>query len=88
MAIRKIVTEGDEILGKQCRRVEKFDARLHQLLDDMKETLKAAQGAGLAAPQVGVLRQMSNSAQQIVRLGGCCGRSASSTRWRAESPWS
>lgn len=58
MAIRKIVTEGDEILGKQCRRVEKFDARLHQLLDDMKETLKAAQGAGLAAPQVGVLRQI------------------------------
>lgn len=58
MAIRNIVTEGDEILSKQCRRVEKFDARLHQLLDDMIETLQEAQGAGLAAPQVGVLRQV------------------------------
>ncbi len=58
MAIRNIVTEGDEILSKQCRRVEKFDARLHQLLDDMIETLQEAQGAGLAAPQVGVLRQI------------------------------
>lgn len=58
MAIRNIVTEGDEILTKQCRRVERFDARLHQLIDDMKETLAAAEGAGLAAPQVGVLRQI------------------------------
>lgn len=58
MAIRNIVTEGDEILSKRCRRVEKFDARLHQLLDDMVETLLDAQGAGLAAPQVGVLRQI------------------------------
>ena len=52
MAIRNIVTEEDEILTKPCRRVEKFDARLHQIIDDMKETLQAAQGAGLAAPQV------------------------------------
>lgn len=58
MAIRNIVTEEDEILQKQCRKVEKFDARLHQLIDDMRETLAAAQGAGLAAPQVGVLRQV------------------------------
>lgn len=58
MAIRNIVTEGDEILNKPCRKVEKFDARLHQMIDDMKETLKAAQGAGLAAPQVGILRQI------------------------------
>ncbi len=58
MAIRNIVTEGDPILGKPCRRVEKFDARLHQLIDDMRETLADAQGAGLAAPQVGVLRQI------------------------------
>lgn len=58
MAIRNIVTDGDEILAKQCRRVERFDARLHQLIDDMRETLQAAQGAGLAAPQVGVLRQI------------------------------
>ena len=58
MAIRNIVTEGDDILTKPCRKVEKFDARLHQLIDDMIETLAAAQGAGLAAPQVGVLRQI------------------------------
>ncbi len=58
MAIRNIVTEEDEILTKSCRKVERFDARLHQLIDDMLETLKAAEGAGLAAPQVGVLRQI------------------------------
>lgn len=58
MAIRNIVTEEDEILQKPCRKVEKFDRRLHQLVEDMKETLKAAQGAGLAAPQVGILRQI------------------------------
>ena len=58
MAIRNIVTEEDEILTKPCRKVERFDARLHTLIDDMKETLKAAEGAGLAAPQVGVLRQI------------------------------
>ena len=58
MAIRNIVTEEDEILTKPCRRVEKFDARLHQIIDDMKDTLQAAQGAGLAAPQVGILRQI------------------------------
>lgn len=58
MAIRNIVKFGDEILNKECRKVEKFDDRLHQLLDDMKETLADANGAGLAAPQVGVLRQV------------------------------
>ena len=56
MAIRNIVQVGDSVLEKECRKVEKFDARLHQLLDDMKETLADANGAGLAAPQVGVLR--------------------------------
>ena len=58
MAIRNIVEFGDSILEKECRKVEKFDARLHQLLDDMKETLADANGAGLAAPQVGVLRRV------------------------------
>lgn len=58
MAIRKIVQFGDEVLNKECRKVESFDARLHQLLDDMKETLADANGAGLAAPQVGILRQV------------------------------
>lgn len=58
MAIRKIVTEGDEILGKVCRLVEKFDDRLAMLLDDMKETMEHADGVGLAAPQVGILRRV------------------------------
>ncbi len=57
MAIRRIVTQGDERLGKRCRPVTDFNKRLHQLLDDMKDTLEEAQGAGLAAPQVGVLRR-------------------------------
>ncbi len=58
MAIRNIVKFGDDILKKHCRPVEKFDRRLHQLLDDMQDTLYDANGAGLAAPQVGVLRQI------------------------------
>ncbi|RKJ40415.1 peptide deformylase [Acutalibacter sp. 1XD8-33] len=58
MAIRNIVLFGDDILKKECRPVEKFDRKLHQLLDDMQDTLYDANGAGLAAPQVGVLRQI------------------------------
>lgn len=58
MAIRKIVELGqDEILRKKSRPVEKFDDRLHALLDDMAETMYAADGAGLAAPQVGLLKR-------------------------------
>ncbi|MBR6425274.1 MAG: peptide deformylase [Oscillospiraceae bacterium] len=57
MAIRKIVTEEDPSLYKVSRKVEKFDERLHTLLDDMHETLAQADGVGLAAPQVGVLRR-------------------------------
>ncbi len=57
MAIRKIVTQGNPMLTKKCRQVTDFNDRLHQLLDDMKDTLAEAQGAGLAAPQVGVLRR-------------------------------
>lgn len=58
MAIRRIVTEGDPMLNKVCRPVEKFDERLHTLIDDMRETLIAANGIGLAAPQVGILRRV------------------------------
>ncbi len=58
MAIRKIVKEGDDVLTKKCRTVEKFDSRLAQLLDDMAETLHLANGVGLAAPQVGILRRV------------------------------
>ena len=57
MALRNILTNGDETLNKQCRPVTEFNTRLHMLLDDMAETLKQAGGVGLAAPQVGVLRQ-------------------------------
>ena len=58
MALRKILTEGDPTLNKKCRPVTDFNPRLHQLLDDMAETLCQADGVGLAAPQVGVLRQV------------------------------
>lgn len=57
MAIRKIVTVGDDVLRKKCRTVTVFDKRLHQLLDDMRDTLRKADGAGLAAPQVGILKR-------------------------------
>lgn len=58
MALRNIVHEGDSVLHKKCRDVTKFDDRLHQLIDDMRETLASADGVGLAAPQVGVLRRV------------------------------
>ena len=57
MATRKIVIQGDELLTKKGRPVTEFNPRLHQLLDDMADTLEEAQGAGLAAPQVGILRR-------------------------------
>lgn len=58
MAIRNIVKEGDQVLHKKCRPVEKFDEKLAQLLDDMGDTLRKAGGVGLAAPQVGILRRV------------------------------
>ncbi len=58
MATRKIIQRGDETLGKVCRPVTVFDGRLHDLIDDMRETLEQAQGYGLAAPQVGILRRV------------------------------
>lgn len=58
MALRKILLEGEPALTKKCRKVEKFDQRLHELLDDMKETLLDSGGVGLAAPQIGVLRRV------------------------------
>ena len=57
MAIRNIVKVGDPILAKTSRKVEKFDDRLAQLLDDMRETMYQANGVGLAAVQVGILRR-------------------------------
>lgn len=57
MAIRMIRKDSDEILRKTCKKVENIDDRIITLLDDMTETMKAAEGVGLAAPQVGVLRR-------------------------------
>lgn len=57
MALRNIVTKEDKTLYKTCKPVVKFNDRLHQLLDDMKDTLISANGVGLAAPQVGIIRR-------------------------------
>ena len=71
MALRKIVVQGEECLTKVCRPVTEFNPHLHQLLDDMLETLEDANGAGLAAPQVGVLRRVCvvmNEDDEIIEL--------------------
>ena len=57
MALRNILKQGDETLTKRCRPVTDFNERLHILLDDMAETMTSANGVGLAAPQVGILRR-------------------------------
>ena len=58
MAKLKIVKVGDDILRKRCRPVEEITPKTLRLLDDMAETMRAAQGVGLAAPQVGILRRI------------------------------
>lgn len=57
MGLRTILEKGDETLQKHCRPVTVFDQKLHDLLDDMAETMCQANGVGLAAPQVGILRR-------------------------------
>ena len=71
MAIRKIVTQGDEVLTKKCREVTEFNERLHDLLEDMADTLEESGGVGLAAPQVGILRRVVlviNDEEEILEL--------------------
>ena len=70
MALRNIVTVGDNVLTKVCRPVTKFDKRLHVLLDDMAETLEEANGVGLAAPQIGILRRVVivDTGEEILEL--------------------
>ena len=70
MGIRKILTDKDPALHKVCRPVEKFDWRLHRLLDDMRDTLAQANGVGLAAPQVGILRRVVivDTGEEILEL--------------------
>ena len=58
MGLRKILTDKEPALHKTCRPVTAFDAKLHKLLDDMRETLIESGGVGLAAPQVGILRRV------------------------------
>ncbi len=70
MALRKMVYIEDELLRKKSRPVEKFDERLHKLLDDMAETMYQANGVGLAAPQVGILRRVVivDTGEEILEL--------------------
>jgi len=58
MAIRKVIQIGDDVLRQKSEKVTAFNGELHALLDDMKETLIAEDGAGLAAPQIGVLKRV------------------------------
>ncbi len=58
MALRTIVTEGDPILRKKCREVDEVTDRIRMILDDMVDTMREADGVGLAAPQVGIMRRM------------------------------
>ncbi len=58
MALRNILKEGDPVLNKVSRKIEEVDDRVCALLDDMKETMYAADGVGLAAPQVGILKRV------------------------------
>ena len=70
MGLRKILTDKEPALHKVCRPVEKFDDKLHKLLDDMQETLADANGVGLAAPQVGILRRavIVDTGEEILEL--------------------
>ena len=58
MGLRKILTDKEPALHKICKPVTVFDSKLHKLLDDMAETMADANGVGLAAPQVGILRRV------------------------------
>ncbi len=70
MALRKILTADEPVLHKTARPVTKFDAKLHELLDDMTQTLTEAEGVGLAAPQIGILRRVVviDTGEQLVEL--------------------
>ena len=59
MAIRNIRKIGDDILRKKCRKVEQIDYRIKTLLDDLADTMYEADGVGLAAPQVGILKRIA-----------------------------
>ncbi|NLZ52257.1 MAG: peptide deformylase [Thermoanaerobacteraceae bacterium] len=58
MALRNIRKYGDEVLRKKSKKVDVFDERLHTLIEDMLETMREANGVGLAAPQIGILKRV------------------------------
>ena len=58
MALRNIRTIGDEVLQKECKPVKEVTERIHELINDMLETMYEADGVGLAAPQVGILKRI------------------------------
>ena len=70
MGLRKILTVEESALHKVCKPVVNFDKRLHDLLDDMRETLVESGGVGLAAPQVGILRRvvLVDTGEEILEL--------------------
>lgn len=71
MALRDIVKDGDPLLRRKCREVTAFDDKLAKILDDMLETMLHADGVGLAAPQVGLLRRFAicqMTSKEIVEL--------------------
>ena len=70
MGMRKILTDKYPALHKMCKPVTAFDSKLHKLLDDMRETLLDANGVGLAAPQVGILRRvvLVDNGEEILEL--------------------
>ena len=70
MGLRKILTDKEPALHKVCKPVTDFDKKLHKLLDDMAETLEQANGVGLAAPQVGILRRVVivDTGEEILEL--------------------
>ena len=70
MGLRKILTDKEPALHKVCKPVERFDWKLHKLLDDMRDTLIESNGVGLAAPQVGILRRvvLVDTGEEILEL--------------------
>ena len=70
MGLRRILTHKEPALHKTCKPVTNFDAKLHKLLDDMRETLEDSGGVGLAAPQIGILRRvvLVDNGEEILEL--------------------
>ena len=70
MGLRKILTDKEPALHKTCKPVVNFDAKLHKLLDDMRDTLLDSGGVGLAAPQIGILRRvvLVDNGEEILEL--------------------